>query len=437
MPQFFEQVPTPTMAAKPRDQPMLVNKGDATTTPTATIAALLLRQKEAQARAQGVQQMNMGTIPQGLAGLAQAAFAGFDQYQAQKQEQEGRAALAQIMGEISPDTGATPEQLARISSYDPELGEQYRKGAYDARQAELQQQAAIANREDEQTFTAGENELNRQAAAAKADNWRTLTPDEVKAGGLDPNKTYQQDKTSGKISPIGAEGTTVNVGAGETESQKKAGAAVVDYYDQWAKEGRASVGASQKLSALKGQLANFQPGTAAGVKAWIMDNFGVEVGEDADAVQTARALINSLAPGMRVEGSGSMSNFDVQLLLDSLPRIMGTPEGNARIVDYMQRMADFKQKAGAIANRALRETMKGGPEAATAFDRADAEIAALPDPFADLREERKATAGSTAAPVEVEDSVEGKASFDKLAPGTKYRLPGMKPGEYAVKKGAQ
>ena len=56
--------------------------------------------------------------------------------------------------------------------------------------------------------------------------YRQLTPDEVKARGLDPNKAYQVSEKgddAGKVSPIGGEGgTTVNVG-GERGYDKTVG----------------------------------------------------------------------------------------------------------------------------------------------------------------------------------------------------------------------
>lgn len=66
---------------------------------------------------------------------------------------------------------------------------------------------------------------NEPASIKVKPGYRFLTDEEKAANGLDPNKAYQVDESgdgAGKVSPVGGEGTTINLDSGKlTEGQSK------------------------------------------------------------------------------------------------------------------------------------------------------------------------------------------------------------------------
>ena len=81
-------------------------------------------------------------------------------------------------------------------------------------------------------------------------------------------------------------------------------------------------------------------------------DFGIPM-EGLDEVQAATALINQLVPQQRPPGSGQMSDRDVELFKQSVPRIINQPGGNKRIIDTMRAMAEYDQQRGIIAQNVL------------------------------------------------------------------------------------
>lgn len=77
---------------------------------------------------------------QGAAFMADRLVNNIQQKQAAAEEAAGRQKLAQIMGGINYDTGATPQQIAQLETLDPDLGTRMVADAIRARR-ELAQQA--------------------------------------------------------------------------------------------------------------------------------------------------------------------------------------------------------------------------------------------------------------------------------------------------------
>ena len=71
-------------------------------------------------------------------------------------------------------------------------------------------------------------------------------------------------------------------------------------------------------------------------------------------IQAAQALINSLVPEQRQPGSGPMSDADLALFKESLPRIINQPDGNRRIIGTMRGIAQYDAEGAAIVQQ-LRE----------------------------------------------------------------------------------
>jgi len=122
-----------------------------------TLDALMARQKAlADAQAQTAAPRQIQSPWQGAAQLAQSFFGARQEAGVADQLSQGRAALAQIMSGIDPATGPTQAQLSQAYQLDPDLSVKLMEQAQQARRDKAAAEAAIANREDQQQFTAGQ-----------------------------------------------------------------------------------------------------------------------------------------------------------------------------------------------------------------------------------------------------------------------------------------
>jgi len=127
-----------------------------------TIKALQERQKAAaDAAAQATQiQTPIADPLQGFAHLSGILSSGMQESRAAQQEGAARQQLAGIMAKIDPNTGPTQAQLAEMQMLDPDFANKQ----YEAAMAERR---AVAAREDEQAFRAGESQVERDARIAE------------------------------------------------------------------------------------------------------------------------------------------------------------------------------------------------------------------------------------------------------------------------------
>lgn len=101
--------------------------------------------------------------------------------------------------------------------------------------------------------------------------------------------------------------------------------------------------------------ASTPEGIEASLKAFAGD-LGIPT-EGLDKLQAARAIISQLVPGQRPPGSGTMSDADLALFQQSLPRMINTREGNLMIIRTLRGIAQYEigqaQIAAALANREI------------------------------------------------------------------------------------
>jgi hypothetical protein len=142
-----------------------------------------------------------------------------------------------------------------------------------------------------------------------------------------------------------------------------------------------------QIDQLEGLLsdANTPEGIEAALKTAAGD-FGINT-EGLDNLQAARAIIKALIPQQRPAGSGPMSDGDVKMFEQSLPRLINTRDGNMMILRTLRGIAEYQanqaQIAGALANRDIT------PAAAR-----DA-LAKLQNPLEVYRREGETTIGGT------------------------------------------
>lgn len=206
--------------------------------------------------------------------------------------------------------------------------------------------------------------------------YRTMTPEEV-AGvpGLDPTKAYQMGPNN-EIKAIGGGGVTVNNMPGGDEFAEafaKGDAAALGTISE---SGMAAQRNITRIDQLASILENSPSGFAAAA-ALAAGEMGINT-EGLSELQAAQAMINSLVPEQRQPGSGPMSDADLALFKQSLPRIINQPGGNQAIVGTMRAIAQYDAQGAQIVQR-LRA---GEIDRAQAF----AELQSRPDPMAQFRQ---------------------------------------------------
>ena len=143
-------------------------------------------------------------------------------------------------------------------------------------------------------------------------------------------------------------GTVVNVGGpGETEFQKVTGRQRAETAQEIVVQGASAqrnLGTIQTLE--KALIA--APSGAAGSLANIAANIGIKL-EGSSDIELANALISQLVPQQRPPGSGVMSDADLALFKQSLPRLINSPKGNAKIISTMKAIANYDVARASIA----------------------------------------------------------------------------------------
>ncbi len=104
-----------------------------------------------------------------------------------------------------------------------------------------------------------------------------------------------------------------------------------------AQEGRRT---RMRLNQLQQHLQEGGSGLLPALQLYASD-WGINLGEGVDELQAARAIINALVPAQRPAGSGPMSDNDLELFKQSLPRIINQPGGNQLILDTLMAIADY------------------------------------------------------------------------------------------------
>jgi hypothetical protein len=136
----------------------------------------------------------------------------------------------------------------------------------------------------------------------------------------------------------------------------------------------------------------------SGIPGWFEQQAArVGFGPRATYIETANALLKQLIPAQRQGMPGAVSDFDARNFEQSLPRLIGTPEGRAMISNTLKSVAEYNiaraQIASAAANgqisrQAAVERLNELPSPFVRFNRMEAERA----------EQQRQQGGSRGAP---------------------------------------
>lgn len=169
----------------------------------------------------------------------------------------------------------------------------------------------------------------------------------AKAAGLIPADATLEQYAAMKKPP----GVTVNTGEKASPFEKKAQEAQATVFSDIQKSGIEAQRSSRDVQRLGSILDKVGTGGAAAFKQ-AAGNLGIKT-EGLDDIQAAQAIINKLVPQQRPAGSGTMSDADLALYKESLPRIINQPGANKRIVESMKQINEYLIKEGEIASAVL------------------------------------------------------------------------------------
>jgi spore germination cell wall hydrolase CwlJ-like protein len=178
---------------------------------------------------------------------------------------------------------------------------------------------------------------------------------------------------------------------GEGEFSKESGKLQAKRFNDLAEDAPAATQMLSDVALLRDLGSKIGTGKEAEVKAALgpyAEALGIKV-NNLGEIQAFEAVVNRVAPNLRVKGSGAQSDFELKNFLKSLPSIGNTEGGNEIASRVLEGLSQNKMAAAEIGSKALTGEIT----------RADAEkqLRALPDPMKEWREfSKKGPAASPA-----------------------------------------
>lgn len=151
------------------------------------------------------------------------------------------------------------------------------------------------------------------------------------------------------LAQAGRPETNVNVGTGEGAFQKKTGEVLATEAAEIVTQGAQAQRSLGQIQVLEGALQR-APSGALGSITNMAANLGIKT-EGASDIELANSIISQLVPQQRPPGSGVMSDADLELFKQSLPRLINTREGNQMIINTMKSIAEYDMQRAAIARQ--------------------------------------------------------------------------------------
>jgi hypothetical protein len=212
---------------------------------------------------------------------------------------------------------------------------------------------------------------------------------EFKYGQQNPefNKWMLEKKRAGAIN-----NNVVIDQKGELEFSKTAGKKQAERFDELASDGQTAKQMISDVQTLTELGKTIGTGKGAEAKAALgpyAEALGIKI-EGLNEIQAFEAIVNRVAPSLRVKGSGAQSDFELKNFLKSLPNLGNTPEGNAIAAKTLEGLYQNKVAAADIAAKALAREIKPAE--------AEKMLRELPDHMAEYREYLKKGNSRTAAP---------------------------------------
>ena len=193
------------------------------------------------------------------------------------------------------------------------------------------------------------NELLKEQIASGKAGYTQVTGAELGLTGDNADKLFNVSP-EGQVTAIGGAGTTVNVGGGSQDKLDEEFAKLdAKSLAEVSTTGMQAIRNIGRLDHLETILADSPQGLEGAAKLFAGE-FGINT-EGLDSAQTAQAVINSLVPEQRAPGSGPMSDADLALFKQSLPRIINQPGGNEMILNTLRAIAQYDAEGAAIVQQ--------------------------------------------------------------------------------------
>jgi hypothetical protein len=142
---------------------------------------------------------------------------------------------------------------------------------------------------------------------------------------------------------------------GESEFSKVGAREQAQRFNKLAEEGPKAQQMMSDLETLRTLGSQIGTGKEAQIKAAlgpIAELAGIKI-DGLGEIQAYEAVVNRVAPNLRVPGVGAQSDFELKNFLKSLPALGNTPEGNELITRTMEGLYQNKMRAAEIGSLAI------------------------------------------------------------------------------------
>lgn len=208
--------------------------------------------------------------------------------------------------------------------------------------------------------------------AAQARGYRDETKDAIGKTQLEANqiavlkarRELEQPKHDLKMFKEGEQGYDTRTGTwvtppqGDTapkEFRQAAAKQVAEIYGDYIKDGQKAAQSAMDLT----QLSQLSDVLGSGkFSSWLpvvgpwAQSLGVTI-DGLNEAQAFQAIVSRVAPSMRPTGSGSTSDKDMAIFMNSLPQLSQTAEGRRMVIQHLQDMTQFSQQRAAIASAVM------------------------------------------------------------------------------------
>lgn len=182
-----------------------------------------------------------------------------------------------------------------------------------------------------------------------------LSRDERNSYGIPEGQpAYKTRSGEIKFGPAGTKITNVN-GDAETSFSKEAGKATAGRFNDLVNDGQKSKQMMSDMTTLLDLGKGIGTGKSAQLKA-VLGPYAQAAGIDVTGlpdIQAYEAIVNRVAPLLRVAGSGAQSDYELKNFLKSIPSLGNTQEGNELATAVMTGLTQNKIQASEIASKAL------------------------------------------------------------------------------------
>ncbi len=351
------------------------------------------QQRLAQVLSRQVARQPRFTHPQqALAPLGQNLAAALAGGRARSMENQRQQSLAQALAGKSIE-GIDQETFDTYAQHNPE----------DALTAYLNAQGAAAERQRAAQAAAVQRQQQLQDAEAEHERSLALHDHKMANPGM---TTSQRDFAAGQENPAYLEhlkelkkagATSVSVGRGETEYDKALGKKNAERFIQFQDDANSARGALDSLEVMDQAMA--QPGFYSGFGAdqvATLKRAGAALGFNPDGISSMETF-NAQAKSAALDAMGGslgtgFSNADRDFVLDQVPGLSTTPEGNRMLIEVQRRMNRRKIE---VADLARDYASRNGGRIDFGFDEELKEWRDENPMFADLSEAFKANGDSS------------------------------------------